>query len=69
MDFTEQGITINSEMYCETLEKLQRAIQNKQCGTFAKHYTTIHYQVYLNLIKTIQVINVLSPTILCGFGT
>jgi NADH:ubiquinone oxidoreductase subunit B-like Fe-S oxidoreductase len=29
VDFMIQGTTINSESYCETLEKLQQAIQNQ----------------------------------------
>ena len=32
MEFMEHGATINSEVYCETLKKLRRAIQNKQQG-------------------------------------
>jgi histone-lysine N-methyltransferase SETMAR len=30
--FMKQGTTITSEVYCETLKKVRRAIQNKRCG-------------------------------------
>jgi histone-lysine N-methyltransferase SETMAR len=30
MEFMQQGVTIMSEVYCETLKKLRRAIQNKR---------------------------------------
>ena len=32
VEFLPQGTTINSAVYCETLQKLRRAIQNKRCG-------------------------------------
>jgi hypothetical protein len=35
VEFMQQGTTITSELYCETLKKLCRAIQNKRHGMFA----------------------------------
>jgi hypothetical protein len=32
VDFLPQGSTINAGVYCDTLTKLRRMIQNKQCG-------------------------------------
>jgi hypothetical protein len=32
VEFMQQGTTITSEVYSETLKKLCRAIQNKSCG-------------------------------------
>ena len=30
IDFLERGLTINADVYCETVRKLRRAIQNKR---------------------------------------
>lgn len=32
IDFLERGATINSDLYCQTLRKLRRALQNKRRG-------------------------------------
>lgn len=36
VDFMERGTTINSDQYCEILEKLRRAIQNRRRGRLTK---------------------------------
>jgi histone-lysine N-methyltransferase SETMAR len=42
VDFLPQGTTITSEMYCETLKKLQRAIQNKRRGMLTSSVVLLH---------------------------
>jgi histone-lysine N-methyltransferase SETMAR len=37
-----QGTTIISEAYCETLQKLRRAIQNKKCGMLTSGPVVLH---------------------------
>jgi len=37
-----QGTTINSAVYCETLKKLRRAIQNKRRGTLSATILLLH---------------------------
>jgi hypothetical protein len=32
VEFLPQGSTVNAGVYCNTLKKLRRAIQNKRCG-------------------------------------
>jgi len=41
-EFMAPGTTITSEVYCETLNKLQRLIQNKQCGVLTKGVILLH---------------------------
>ena len=36
------GTTITSEVYCETLNKLRRSIQNKRCGMLTKGVVLLH---------------------------
>lgn len=36
VDFMARGATINSESYCETLQRLRRAIQNKRRGMLSE---------------------------------
>jgi glycine cleavage system protein P-like pyridoxal-binding family len=42
IEFTEPGTTITSEMYCETLKKLHRAIQNKRRGMLTSGVVLLH---------------------------
>jgi hypothetical protein len=42
VEFMQQGNTITSEMYCETLKKLRRAIQNKKRGMLTSGVVLIH---------------------------
>jgi hypothetical protein len=42
VDFMPQGTTITSEVYCETLKKLQRAIQNKRRGMLTSGVVLLH---------------------------
>jgi len=40
--FLPQGTTINSAVYCETLKKLRRAIQNKRRGMLSAAILLLH---------------------------
>jgi histone-lysine N-methyltransferase SETMAR len=42
VDFMPPGTTINSDVYCETLKKLRRAIQNKRRGMLSRGIVLIH---------------------------
>jgi len=42
VDFLPQGSTFNAGVYCETLKKLHRAIQNKRCGMLSQGVVMIH---------------------------
>ena len=42
LDFLPQGSTINAGVYCDTLQKLHRAIQNKQHGMLSWGVVMIH---------------------------
>lgn len=42
VDFLERGTTINSQRYCQTLQKLRRAIQNKRRGMLSSKILLIH---------------------------
>jgi transposase len=42
VEFMQQGTTITSEVYCETLKKLRRAIQNKMCGMLTYGIMLLH---------------------------
>ena len=42
MEFMERGTTINAEVYCETLKKLRRAIQNKRRGLLTSEVVFVH---------------------------
>jgi len=42
VEFLPQGITINSAVYCETLKKLRRAIQNKRRGMLTATIILLH---------------------------
>jgi len=43
IEFMAPGTTITSEVYCETLNKLRRSIQNKQRGMLTKGVVLLHY--------------------------
>jgi len=42
IEFVETGTTITSETYCETLKKLQRAIENKRRGMLTLGVVLLH---------------------------
>lgn len=42
VEFMERGTTINSTVYCETLKKLRRAIQNKRRGMLTAGIVFVH---------------------------
>ncbi|GFX12578.1 histone-lysine N-methyltransferase SETMAR [Trichonephila clavipes] len=42
VDFMAQGTMINSHTYCETLRRLSRAFQNKNCGMLSKGVLHLH---------------------------
>lgn len=42
MSLIPKGETINSEAYCETLQHLRRAIQNKSLGMLLEKVLLIH---------------------------
>jgi hypothetical protein len=42
MEFLPQGSTINADVYCDTLKKLRRAIQNKRCGMLSRGVVMLH---------------------------
>jgi histone-lysine N-methyltransferase SETMAR len=42
VEFLPQGTTINSAVYCETLKKLRRAIQNKRHGMLSATILLLH---------------------------
>jgi len=42
VDFLPQGSTINAGVYCDTLKKLRRAIQNKRSGILSRGVVMIH---------------------------
>ena len=42
VEFLPQGTTINSAVYCETLKKLRRAIQNKSRGMLSSTILMLH---------------------------
>jgi histone-lysine N-methyltransferase SETMAR len=42
IDFMTQGTTINADVYCETISKLRRAIQNKRQGLLSSGVLLLH---------------------------
>jgi len=42
VDFLPQGSTINAGVYCDTLKKLRRTIQNKRHGSISRGVVKIH---------------------------
>ncbi|GBM57008.1 Mariner Mos1 transposase [Araneus ventricosus] len=42
IEFMTRGTTINSKVYCRTLKKLKRAIQNKCCGLLSSGVVVLH---------------------------
>ncbi|GBO16461.1 hypothetical protein AVEN_191574-1 [Araneus ventricosus] len=42
IEFMTRGTTINSEVYCRTLKKLKRAIQNKRRGLLSSGVVLLH---------------------------
>jgi hypothetical protein len=48
VEFMQQGTTVTSEVYCETLKKLCRAIQNKGPGMVTSGVVLSHNNVHLH---------------------
>jgi histone-lysine N-methyltransferase SETMAR len=48
MEFMQQGTTITSKVYCKTLKKLCRAIQNKKFGMLTYGVVLLHDSVHLH---------------------
>ena len=48
VEFLPQGTTINSAVYCATLKKLRRAIQNKRCGMLSATILLLHDNAQLH---------------------
>jgi hypothetical protein len=42
VEFLPQGTTINSAVYCETMKKLRRAVQNKKRGMLSATILLLH---------------------------
>ncbi|KAF8788189.1 Histone-lysine N-methyltransferase SETMAR like protein [Argiope bruennichi] len=42
IDFLPRGQSINAHVYCETIKKLHRAIQNKRLGLMSKDVFSLH---------------------------
>jgi len=42
IDFLERGLTINADVYCETVRKLRRAIRNKRRGMLSSGIVLLH---------------------------
>jgi hypothetical protein len=42
MEFLPQGSTINAGVYCDTLKKLHRVIQNKRRGMLSQGVVMLH---------------------------
>ncbi|GFV52547.1 hypothetical protein TNCV_1918651 [Trichonephila clavipes] len=42
VDLIPQGTTINSGVYCATLRKLQRVLQDKRCSMLSKGVLLLH---------------------------
>ena len=54
VDFLSQGSTINAGDYCNTLQKLHRAIQNKQHGMLSWGVVMIHDNARPHTAATMQ---------------
>jgi hypothetical protein len=48
VEFMQQRTTVTSEVYCKTLKKLCRAIQNKRCGMLTSGVVLLHHNVLLH---------------------
>jgi histone-lysine N-methyltransferase SETMAR len=49
VEFIQQGTTVTSEVYCETLKKLRRAIQNKRCAMLTPCIVLPHHNALLHM--------------------
>ncbi|GBN87365.1 Histone-lysine N-methyltransferase SETMAR [Araneus ventricosus] len=57
IEFMTRGTTINSEVYCRTLKKLKRAIQNKRRGLLSYGVVLLHDNARPNTaVKTREVL-------------
>ncbi|GFV84432.1 histone-lysine N-methyltransferase SETMAR [Trichonephila clavipes] len=61
IDFLPRGQTINAAVYCETLRKLRRAIQNKHRGFLSKGVVFLHDNARPHTANV-------TKTLLRGFG-
>lgn len=48
MEFMAQGITINTEAYCQTLRKIQHVIQNKRWGLLRSNTVLVYGNIQLH---------------------
>jgi hypothetical protein len=48
VDLMQQGATITSEVYCETLRKVRRTIQNERHGLLTSGLVLLHDNALLN---------------------
>jgi histone-lysine N-methyltransferase SETMAR len=46
VEFMQQGTALTSEVCCETLNKLRRAIENKRCGMLTPSLVLLHDSVH-----------------------
>ena len=53
-EFLPQGSTINASVYCDTLKKLHRAIQNKQRGMLSWGVVMLHDNACLHTAAAMQ---------------
>jgi hypothetical protein len=51
VEFMQQGTIITSEVYCKTLKKLCRAIQNRRHGMVTSHVVFLHDNVYPHTVS------------------
>jgi hypothetical protein len=49
VEFMQQGTTVTSKLYCKTLKKLWRAIQNKRHGMLTSSIVLLHDNVHLHI--------------------
>ena len=54
MDFLPQGSIINAGVYCDTLKKLCRVIQSKQCGMLRQSVVMVHDNARPHTAATVQ---------------
>jgi hypothetical protein len=54
VEFLPQGSTINAGVYCDTLKKLHRAIQNEQRGMLSQGVVMLHDNAYPHVAIAMQ---------------
>jgi hypothetical protein len=64
IDFMTQGTTINTDVYWETVSKLQLAIQNKRWGLLSSGFLFLHNNAWPHTAaQTIAVGSLWTPTL------